>query len=336
MNMTDEAGADLRGRRILVTGGTGFLGKFVTAELIRVAGADAEIVSVGSADCDLREAASVFALFEKVKPDIVIHLAAVVGGIGANAARPADFFSDNALMGIHVIHEAAARNVYKTVLIGTVCSYPADTPIPFREEHFWNGYPEKSNAPYGIAKKMLLTQAQAYQDQFGMRFIYLIPANLYGPGDNFHPSSSHVIPSIIRKCLEAMELGKDEIEIWGDGKATRDFLYVEDAAEAIVRCTVSHADSEPMNIGSGIEVSIHDLALSICGLLGYTGSIHWNTAMPSGQHRRCVDISHIASVVGFQPKTSLQDGLERTIAWYKERIEEERQWVPRAEVSLRS
>ena len=303
------------GRRVLVTGGAGFLGSFVVARL-RDAGTK-EVIAPRSRDCDLRERDQVARLLTDSGPDVIIHLAATVGGIGANRKNPGRFFYDNAVMGIELIEQARRHGVEKFVCIGTVCSYPKFTPVPFREEDLWNGYPEETNAPYGVAKKMLLVQLQAYREQYGLDGIYLVPVNLYGPGDNFDPEASHVIPGLIRKCLEAKAAGVSRITAWGTGKATREFLYVEDAAEAIVLAAERYDSPEPMNLGSGQEISIRELVETIRELAGYGGEVHWDTTMPDGQPRRSLDTSVAARELGWRARTPFREGLRRTIEWFE-------------------
>jgi GDP-L-fucose synthase len=255
-------------------------------------------------------------LFESVQPEILIHAAAVVGGIGANMAEPGRFFYENAVMGIHLLEAARKYSVEKTVVLGTICAYPKFTPVPFSEDELWNGYPEETNAPYGIAKKALLVQCQAYRQQYGMNAIFLLPVNLYGPGDNFDPRSSHVIPALIRKCLEARANGDREIVLWGDGTPTREFLYVTDATRGILLATQKYDRPEPVNLGSGHEISIRDLAERIARLSGFTGAVRWDVSKPNGQPRRCLDISRAAAEFGFRSATTLEEGLEETIHWY--------------------
>jgi GDP-L-fucose synthase len=305
-------------RRVTVSGGNGFLGSFVV-EKLRAAGC-AEIFSPRSRDYDLREKPQAEKLFRDAKPDIFVHLAAVVGGIGANRSNPGKFFYDNATMGINAIEAARVAGIEKFVCAGTICSYPKFTPVPFREGDLWNGYPEETNAPYGLAKKMLLVQLQAYRQQYGMNGIYLTPVNLYGPRDNFDLESSHVIPALIRKCREAKAQNAAEIVAWGTGSATREFLYVEDAAAAIVAAAEKFAKADPVNLGSGEEISIKSLLEQICEATGYRGAIRWDATKPDGQPRRCLDTSRAAAEFGWRASTNMRDGLEKTIAWYEEHV----------------
>ncbi len=256
-------------------------------------------------------------LLEEARPDVIVHLAAVVGGIGANQKNPGRYFYDNAIMGIELMEQARRYGVRKFVAVGSICSYPKFTPVPFREDELWNGYPEETNAPYGLAKKMLLVQAQAYRQQYGFNAITLLPVNLYGPGDNFDLESSHVIPALVRKVLEARDEGLDSIEVWGTGNASREFLFVRDAAEGIALATNHYDKPEPVNIGSGQEITIRELAEKICEVCEYRGSIHWNVNKPDGQPRRALDVTRAQREFGFQAKTSLEDGLRETIAWYQ-------------------
>jgi len=304
------------GKRICVTGGAGFLGTHLIANL-RAKGAR-DIFIPKYEDYDLVKPEDIARMLEDSTPDIIIHLAAHVGGIGANMAKPAEFFYDNLMMGVQLMHQAWQRGVEKFVAIGTICAYPKFTPIPFKEEHLWDGYPEETNAPYGLAKKMLLVQAQAYRQQYGFNAIFLLPVNLYGPGDNFNPASSHVIPALIRKCLEAKEQGASEIIAWGDGSPTREFIYVEDAAEGIALAAQRYNGSEPVNIGSSFEISIKDLTELIARLTGFEGAIRWDTSKPNGQPRRKLDTTRAREYFGFSAKTDFEEGLRRTIAWYRE------------------
>lgn len=303
-------------KKVLVTGGAGFLGRSVVAELKRRGYGEKNIFVPRSRDYDLIEQAQVRRLLDEAKPDLVIHLAAVVGGIGANRENPGKYFYENMMMGIMLIEEARRRNIEKFVSVGTICAYPKFTPVPFKEEDLWIGYPEETNAPYGLAKKMLLVQSQSYREQYGFNAIYLLPVNLYGPGDNFNPDSSHVIPALIRKCLEARERGESQVVLWGDGSPTREFLYVDDAAQGIVMATESYDGPLPVNLGSGVEVSISDLANRIAKLTGFEGQIVWDTEKPNGQPRRQLDTSRAQELFGFTAKTSLEDGLKKTIDWY--------------------
>ena len=305
---------DLATKRICVTGGAGFLGNHLIRRL-KEHGAR-EIFVPRYPEYDLVREADIIRMIDTAKPDIIIHLAAKVGGIGANRERPGEFFYDNLMMGVQLIHQSWLKGVEKFVAIGTICAYPKYTPIPFKEEDLWNGYPEETNAPYGLAKKMLLVQSQAYREQYGYNSIFLLPVNLYGPGDNFNPASSHVIPALIRKCLEAKEQGATEIVAWGDGSPTREFIYVEDAAEGITLATERYNSSEPVNIGSGFEISIKDLTETIARLTGFTGDIRWDTTKPNGQPRRRLDTTRAREAFGFEAKTDFEEGLKRTIDWY--------------------
>jgi len=307
----------LRDKRIVVTGGAGFLGQHVVRSL-RARGCT-EIVVPRRSQYDLTREANVERLYADAQPDIVVHLAAVVGGIGANRANPGRFLYENLVIGTVLMEHARRAGVEKFVGIGTICSYPKFTPVPFREEHLWNGYPEETNAPYGLAKKMLLVQGQAYREQYGFNAIHLLPVNLYGPGDNFDLESSHVIPALIRKCLEAVERGEPEVVCWGDGTPTREFLYVEDCADAIVLAAERYDGAEPVNIGTGFEISIKDLAGLIAELSGFQGQIVWDTSKPNGQPRRCLDTSRAWELFGFRAKTAFREGLRRTIAWYTQK-----------------
>ena len=311
-----------RARRVVVTGGAGFLGSFVV-EKLRQRGA-AEIVVPRSRDYDLRDVAAIRRLLRDSAAagpiDMIIHLAARVGGIGANRARPAEFFYDNLLMGTQLLHEAWRAGVRKLVALGTVCDYPKLTPVPFREEDLWNGYPEETNAPYGLAKKMLLVQSQAYRQQYRFNSIFLLPVNLYGPGDNFDPDTSHVIPALIRKCSAAQRAAargeRPRIEVWGTGVATREFLYVDDAAEGIVLAAEHYDDSAPVNLGSGMEISIRDLVQTIARALRTDVEITWDPSKPDGQPRRCLDVSRAERAFGFRARTTFEEGLRHTIDWY--------------------
>lgn len=305
---------DLATKRICVTGGAGFLGTHLIRRL-KEHGAR-EIFVPQFPEYDLVREADIIRMIDTAKPDIIIHLAAKVGGIGANREKPGEFFYDNLMMGVQLIHQSWLKGVEKFVAIGTICAYPKYTPIPFKEEDLWNGYPEETNAPYGLAKKMLLVQSQSYREQYGYNSIFLLPVNLYGPGDNFNPASSHVIPALIRKYLEAKEQGANEIVAWGDGSPTREFIYVEDAAEGITLATQKYNSSEPVNIGSSFEISIKDLTETIARLTGFNGSIRWDTTKPNGQPRRKLDTTRAREAFGFEAKTDFEEGLKRTIAWY--------------------
>jgi GDP-L-fucose synthase len=300
--------------RVVVSGGNGFLGSFVIQKL-RAAGCRSVFVP-RSRHYDLRNLAQVRRLFQDANPDIFIHLAGVVGGIAANRANPGRFFYDNAIMGIQTIEEARLFGIRKFVCAGTICSYPKFTPVPFREESLWDGYPEETNAPYGLAKKMLLVQLQAYREQYGMNGIYLTPVNLYGPRDNFDLQNSHVIPALIRKCLDAKQAGEGAVTAWGTGNASREFLYVEDAAEAILLAAEKYDKSDPVNLGSGAEISIRDLLQKICLFTGYSGEIRWDATQPDGQPRRCLDTSRALAEFGWRASTPLDQGLRKAIDWY--------------------
>jgi len=303
--------------RVMLTGGAGFLGSFV-AERLRERGLpEGNVFVPRRAEFDLTREADVAAAYDAGRPDIVIHLAAEVGGIGANRENPGRFFYANMAMGLHLIEHARRCGVRKFVQVGTICAYPKLTPIPFREEELWNGYPEETNAPYGVAKKALLIMCQAYREQYGLNAIYLLPVNLYGPSDNFDLESSHVIPALIRKCLQARGAGTATITCWGDGTPTREFLYVEDAAEGIVLAAERYDGAEPVNLGSGREISIHDLASLISRLTGFAGRIEWDTCKPNGQPRRCLDTQRAKERFGFVAATPLEEGLRRTIDWYQ-------------------
>ena len=303
-------------RRVLVTGGAGFLGKAVVRRL-RDAGAT-EIFVPRSHEYDLRTATGIDQVLAASRPDLVIHLAAVVGGIGANRENPGRFFYENAIMGIELMEQARRAGVAKFVQIGTVCSYPKFTPVPFSEDHLWDGYPEETNAPYGLAKKMLLVQGQAYRQQYGFDVIHLIPVNLYGPGDNFNPATSHVIPALIKKCVDARDSRADHVEVWGSGSASREFLYVDDAAEGIVLGAARYDGPEPINLGVGREITIRDLVALIARFTGFEGEIRWDHTKPDGQPRRALDTQRARDRFGFVASTSFEDGLRRTIDWYEE------------------
>ncbi len=307
---------DLKSKSILVTGGKGFLGRYIVAKL-KDEGC-LKVAAVGKSDYDLVRMDAVQMLYDSAKPDIVIHLAARVGGIGFNQEKPATLFYDNLMMGAQMLHEGYRRGIEKFVAIGTICAYPKFTPVPFLEEDIWNGYPEETNAPYGLAKKMMLVQAQAYRKQYGFNAIFLLPVNLYGPGDNFDPDSSHVIPALIKKCVDAEQGGESEITVWGTGKATREFFYVEDAAEAIILATRRYNKSEPVNIGAGFEISIMDLTRLIVELTGFKGRVKWDHSRPDGQPRRMLDTQKSFREFGFRAWTDFRSGLAKTIEWYRQ------------------
>ncbi len=303
-------------RNFCVTGGAGFLGKVVVRKLEERGAKNVFIPTIEK--YDLTELTSIQKMLDDAKPDVIIHLAAQVGGIGANREHPGEFFYNNLMMGVQLMHESWKRSLEKFVAIGTICAYPKYTPVPFKEEDLWNGYPEETNAPYGLAKKMLLVQSQSYRQQYGFNSIFLLPVNLYGPGDNFNPASSHVIPALIRKCVEAVDAGQTEINVWGDGSPTREFLYVEDAAEGIVLAAEKYNDSEPVNLGSGSEISIKDLVDLIAGYTGYKGTFNWDTSKPNGQPRRSLDTQRAMKFFGFKAQMPFKDGLKQTIDWYQE------------------
>ncbi len=305
-----------QGKRVCVTGGAGFLGSFVTAQLRQRGASDIFIPHIE--DYDLVQLGDIQRMLNDARPDVIIHLAAHVGGIGANRTHPAEFFYDNLMMGVQLMHESWKQGVQKFVAIGTVCAYPKYTPVPFKEDNLWEGYPEETNAPYGLAKKMLLVQAQAYRQQYGYNAIFLLPVNLYGPGDNFNPESSHVIPALIRKCLEAQESGQKEVEVWGDGSPTREFVYAEDAARGIVMASETYDGPDPVNIGSGYEISIKELAELIARLTGFEGRLVWDTSKPNGQPRRGLDTSRAEKYFGFKAQVPFEEGLRRTIEWYRQ------------------
>ena len=308
-----------KNKRVCVTGGAGFLGSFVTEKL--AARGAAEIFIPTIEEYNLVELDSIRKMLDTSRPDILIHLAAQVGGIGANREHPAEFFYNNLMMGIQLIHESWQRGISKFVALGTICAYPKFTPVPFQEEHIWDGYPEETNAPYGLAKKMLLVQSQAYRQQYNYNSIFLLPVNLYGPRDNFNPNSSHVIPALIKKCLEAKANAVDAIEVWGDGSPTREFLYVEDAAEGILLATEKYNSSEPVNLGSGMEISIKDLVELIARLTGFEGRLVWDPSKPNGQPRRRLDVSRAEREFGFKAQVGFEEGLMRTIDWYKTKMD---------------
>ncbi|MCX7020236.1 MAG: GDP-L-fucose synthase [Candidatus Sumerlaeota bacterium] len=307
---------ELRNKRIVVTGGAGFLGSFIIEQLRQRGCRD--VMTPLIEEYDLRDRDVIIRLHKEVKPQIVIHLAAIVGGIGANRENPGRFFYDNAIMGIQLIEAARQFGVEKFVALGTICAYPKFTPIPFKEEDLWNGYPEETNAPYGLAKKMMLVQAQSYRQQYGFNAIFLLPVNLYGPRDNFDLESSHVIPALIRKCVEARDAGRDEIVLWGDGSPTREFLYAGDAAEGILTATERYDGAEPVNLGTGTEIGIRDLANLIATETGFKGRIIWDATKPNGQPRRCLDTTRAEKLFGFRARTSFQEGLRNTVEWFEQ------------------
>jgi GDP-L-fucose synthase len=304
----------LQQKRITVTGGKGFLGGHLLKKMKD--NGCRNITVADRPEYDLTDIADIRRMYEETRPEIVIHLAAKVGGIGFNQEKPAELFYDNLIMGTQLLHEAYLRNIEKFVALGTICAYPKFTPVPFKEDDIWNGYPEETNAPYGLAKKMMLVQSQAYRQQYGFNSIFLLPVNLYGPGDNFDPQSSHVIPALIKKCFDAIDAHAGEIEIWGTGTATREFFYVEDAAEAIFMATDSYNKSEPVNIGAGFEISIKELVEMIAKLTGFQGNIIWDKSKPDGQPRRMLDTTKASKEFMFTAKTNLNDGLIKTIEWY--------------------
>jgi GDP-L-fucose synthase len=301
-------------RSVCVTGGAGFLGKVVVRKLQERSVKDIFIPTLDR--YDLTRLEDINRMLEDAKPDLIIHLAAQVGGIGANREHPAEFFYNNLMMGVQLMHRAWESGVDKFVAIGTICAYPKYTPVPFKEENLWDGYPEETNAPYGLAKKMLLVQSQAYREQYGFNSVFLLPVNLYGPGDNFDPKSSHVIPALIKKCVEAKEHGEDQIVVWGDGSPTREFLYVEDAAEGILLASEKYNRSDPVNLGSGFEISIKDLVEMIARLTGFEGQLVWDTSKPNGQPRRGLDTTRAKENFDFEAKMVFEEGLKNTIAWY--------------------
>jgi len=310
-------------KRVVVTGGAGFLGS-VVVEKLRQRGCR-EVIVPRSKEFDLRDRDAIIRLYEKARPSIVIHLAAVVGGIGANRANPGRFFYDNAIMGIQLMEYARLCEVEKFVAVGTVCAYPKFTPIPFKEDDLWDGYPEETNAPYGLPKKRMLAQAQAYRAQYGFNAIYLLPVNLYGPGDNFDMETSHVIPALIRKCVEAKESGCREIVLWGDGSPTREFLYVDDAAEGLALATERYDGDLPVNLGTGEEITIRELAQMIAAEVGFNGALVWDETKPNGQPRRCLDVSRARQLFGFQATHSLREGIARTVAYFQSHRQDFRQ-----------
>jgi GDP-L-fucose synthase len=305
----------LKNKRITVTGGKGFLGGHLLKKLTDYGCEHIKIAD--RPEYDLTDIADIRRMYEETMPEVVIHLAAKVGGIGFNQEKPAELFYDNLIMGTQLMHEAYLRNIEKFVALGTICAYPKFTPVPFKEDDIWNGYPEETNAPYGLAKKMMLVQSQAYRQQYGFNSIFLLPVNLYGPGDNFDPRSSHVIPALIKKCFDAMDNNSDSLEVWGTGLATREFFYVEDAAEAIYLATLSYNKSDPVNIGTGSEISIKELTNLIAKLTGFSGKIIWNKSMPDGQPKRLLETSKALKEFGFTASTDMTAGLVKTIDWYR-------------------
>jgi GDP-L-fucose synthase len=302
--------------RVVVTGGAGFLGTYVLQGLKDRGCRNILVPKIE--EYDLVKIEDIRRMYDDMKPDIVIHLAAVVGGIGANREHPGEFFYKNLMMGVQLIEEGRLRGIKKLVAIGTVCAYPKFTPVPFSEDDIWNGYPEETNAPYGLAKKMLLVQSQAYRQEYGFNSIFLLPVNLYGPGDNFNPASSHVIPALIRKCVEAVQRGDKYIECWGTGSASREFLYAADAAQGILLATEKYNGAEPVNIGAGFEISIRDLVELIVRITGFKGDVRWDSTKPDGQPRRCLDTTRARKLFGFEAKTKFEDGLQATVDWYIE------------------
>ncbi len=312
--MTDPTGF-WKGQKVCVTGGAGFLGSFIVEDLHKLEVKDVFIPLIEK--YNLVDPQSINQMLDDSQPDIILHLAAQVGGIGANREHPAEFFYNNLMMGVQLMHQAYLRKVKKFVALGTVCAYPKFTPVPFKEENLWDGYPEETNAPYGLAKKMLLVQSQSYRQQYGFNSIFLLPVNLYGPRDNFNLESSHVIPALIRKCVEARDAGSKEVVVWGDGSPTREFLFVEDAARGILLAAERYNGSEPVNLGSGFEISIRDLAELIVHLTGFKGKLTWDTSKPNGQPRRCLDISRAEKYFGFNAQVKFEEGLSKTIEWYE-------------------
>jgi len=312
---TGGQGAFWNGRRVCVTGGAGFLGSYVLEKL--AARGASEVFVPKIEDYDLVQPEVIRRMLRESRPDVILHLAAHVGGIGANRAHPAEFFYDNLMMGVQLLHQAWETGVEKFVALGTVCAYPKFTPVPFREDNLWDGYPEETNAPYGLAKKMLLVQSQAYRQQYGFNSVFLIPVNLYGPRDNFNLETSHVIPALIRKCIEAQERGEAEVVVWGDGSPTREFLYAADAAEGILLAAERYNDSQPVNLGSGREIRIKDLAELIARLTGFQGRLVWDTTKPNGQPRRALETSRAEALFGFRAQTDFEEGLRKTVEWYR-------------------
>lgn len=302
-------------KRVVVTGGAGFLGSYICRKLTERGCKNILVPKIE--DYDLVKLPDIKKMYDDMKPDMVIHLAAVVGGIGANREHPGKFFYENLMMGVQLIEEGRLRNLEKFVAIGTICAYPKFTPVPFKEDDLWNGYPEETNAPYGLAKKMMLVQSQGYRQEYGFNSIFLLPVNLYGPGDNFNPKSSHVIPALIKKCVDAINNGDKFIECWGTGSASREFIYVEDAAEGILLATEKYNGAEPVNIGAGFEITVKELVEKIAKLTGFKGEIRWDATKPDGQPRRCLDTSRAKKLFDFEAKTNFDAGLKATIEWYK-------------------
>jgi GDP-L-fucose synthase len=304
-----------KNKRVVVTGGAGFLGSYVLEGLAKRGCENILVPTIEEYDLVKRE--DIVRMYDDMRPDIVIHLAAVVGGIGANREHPGKFFYENLMMGVQLIEEGRLRNIEKFVAIGTVCAYPKFAQVPFKEDDIWSGYPEETNAPYGLAKKMLLVQSQAYRDEYDFNSIFLLPVNLYGPKDNFDPASSHVIPALIKKCVDALKAGDDSITCWGTGSASREFIYAEDAAEGILLATEHYNEPDPINIGAGFEITIKDLVEKIAEMTGFKGEIRWDSTKPDGQPRRCLDVSRAKEKFGFQAKTDFDKGLKATIQWYE-------------------
>ena len=307
-------------RRVVVTGGAGFLGSYIIERLQKRGCKNILVPKIE--EYDLVQMNNIVRMYADMKPDIIIHLAAVVGGIGANREHPGEFFYKNLMMGVQLIEQGRLHNIEKFVAIGTVCAYPKFAPVPFKEDELWNGYPEETNAPYGLAKKMLLVQSQAYRAEYGFNSIFLLPVNLYGPGDNFDPASSHVIPALIKKCVDAIESGADHIECWGTGNVSREFIYAADAAEGILLATEHYNGPEPVNIGAGFEITIKELAEKVVKLTGFGGEIRWDASNPDGQPRRRLDTSRAKKLFGFEAKTIFEEGLKATIEWYKQNRQE--------------